>query len=152
MYTIRSICDTGRACELFDRLTTSDSSLAYQADSGGRGMRVTVCPLGEYDTASTDDGGVGARPGDKTIASADLRNGLYILSVLNQYELEAASPSGSSTDSRALAGNMFDVILFALFARGTAIPDVAVAASDSRAHSITRIPDGCNRDEYPSQL
>jgi hypothetical protein len=169
MYTLRNMRDTGRAARLLlllrrrpDRSVPDDCVLGYRDDADGGGDSsgdgdggkcgahrhpTANGTFGEYDDAviTIDYHDPRAGPPDKTNAFSDLRDGLYILTVLNQYELEAAGTrDGDLADARASVDDMYAVLLFALFSRG------AAANTDERWHdNCPRNTSGHHQDAGP---
>jgi hypothetical protein len=148
MYTLRNMRDTGRASRLLllwwqrrqDHSGPNDYILESpdDVDDGGNDSRADGCggkhnalnpeansdgAFCEYDDAiiTIDYHDPRAGPLDMSNAISNLRDGLYILTVLNQYELEAAADArnGDLADTWSSIDGLYAVLLFALFSRGT---------------------------------
>jgi hypothetical protein len=87
LFTLRNIRATGRACRLYDIFTSSVSTTPRHDDRDERGGRVTGSAPVEPSADTSRDRWHDHCSTNETAAS-DLRDGLYILGVLNQYDIE----------------------------------------------------------------
>jgi hypothetical protein len=124
-YTWNSISHTRRACRLFARLT-SDGYFPPASQRGGESGFQMSDLLHEPTTVLNSD-----HSDNQVHAASDLRDGLYLLMVLDQYQLVPGSVPGCSL---AAIDDMFKVLCFALFStRSRPYPENVVAAAAAAA-------------------
>ncbi len=137
IFTMGNIHTTGRACKLFDRFTSDVCRQACHEDGDGRGSRMIDSTSGEPNVYNSRDHCRSTCSNNENTA-ADLRDGLYILSVLNQFDIRAGSCGNASEDTASSYQNMYAVLLFALFSCDSTDPIAATAVE------VAPAPFGCN--------
>jgi hypothetical protein len=127
--TMGNLRATGWGCKLFDRLTSDVCSPACHEDGNESCARLINSPA-EANATTTSNAQHSPCPTTET-AATDLRDSLYILGVLNQYDVVAGSCGDTLEDDFASYQVMHAVLLFALFSCDTADGTSATTADES---------------------
>ncbi len=147
--TLLNIVHTRRACRLLDCMTGPDFGPLTTHDGGERGAQHAGNVPAALSAIALQNVSMGTPryPRLGTSDFAELRNGFFLLTVLNQYHIEpgsscggSGSGSGSSNGSASALPSicdMYAVIFFALFARNTVV-DGASAAGNIPAPTAAR--------------
>jgi hypothetical protein len=139
IFTMSNIRTTGRACKLFDRFTSDVCQQACHEVSNDGNSRIIGSTSGESNVSiPRDQRRSTCSPYENT--AADLRDGLYILSVLNQFDIRAGSCGNASEDTAASYQNMYAVLLYALFSRDSTDQTAAAAVESAPAHLGCNLP------------
>ncbi len=131
MFTLGNLHAAGRACQQSDRFTSGVCSPVCHVAGNEHIFRVADSPPSESPANSVADQRLITCPANKA-AAADLCDGLYILSVLNQYDIQ---PGDAVETTGPLHRVCYAVLLFALFSCDAADYTTATADQSALAHS-----------------
>jgi hypothetical protein len=144
--SLRNLRDTERACRLFNRLTSADCTLT---NAEAHRIRATGMPVDGQDDISSPDHHSHTCQRSSTYAA--LRDGLYILTVLNQYDVRPGVSDGSPSALEHVR-DMYVVLIFALFSPCTGSSASAVYRAETHGVFRSRSDRHCTADPCPADL
>ncbi len=109
----------GRACRLFDRLTSIDATLVCQFDGHHCEVRATLCRRENESAATPHIVESRSRPRDRNRYFADFRDALFILLSLDEFDLRPGIYSGIEPPASYHSREMYRVIVYALLHSNT---------------------------------
>jgi hypothetical protein len=139
--SLNGLCKRGRACRLFDRLTSIDATLGCQYDGRHCDIRATLRRREGAGAATPHNVDSRASPSDRNRHYANLRDALFILGSLDEFEVRPGVYSGSEPPTSLHQRDMYSVIIYALLPSDTDIHVANTAAIPAPEGPHTISPD-----------